>query len=218
MKALVFLALACAASSVQAATMLVDFGVASFTTPGWNNFTSATNGSSLALVDTGAGATPYTITLGGGDVNVLNDDPAPVAPTSPAAPFTPFTVTRDGFFQTGVRTLTLSGLSSAETYNITLYSYVNRDTTRATRFTIGGAPITIEPARFPTDGSNVSGQTATFNGLVPDGSGNIVITVASAAGTNWILNGMQIVSVPEPAAALIGGLGLIPLLRRRRTA
>ncbi len=56
-------------------------------------------------------------------------------------------------------------------------------------------------------------------GLVADGSGNITGTWTAASSGNYsTFNGAQIevTAIPEPSAALLGGLGLLALLRRRR--
>lgn len=59
-----------------------------------------------------------------------------------------------------------------------------------------------------------------FEDVVATAGGKVVFTadssnagVVSALGNRLGLNGMQITQVPEPSAALLGGLGL---LRRRR--
>ena len=52
-----------------------------------------------------------------------------------------------------------------------------------------------------------------------DGSGNITLNfgISQAFANDFAINGFQLVQqVPEPSAALLGGLGLLALLRRRR--
>lgn len=57
---------------------------------------------------------------------------------------------------------------------------------------------------------------ARFDGLTADGSGNLTFSFGEPSGVDAPINGFQLVMVPEPsAAALLGGLGLIVLLRRR---
>jgi hypothetical protein len=73
------------------------------------------------------------------------------------------------------------------------------------------APLTEDPA-FGSNDSTV-GNWMRITGLTPDGSGNLGF---SMGGTNAAFNGFQLVQVPEPSAALLGGLGLLALLRRRR--
>lgn len=52
--------------------------------------------------------------------------------------------------------------------------------------------------------------------VVVDPSGNITLTGQAADGYRLPVNGFQLVQVPEPSAALLGGLGLLLLARRRR--
>lgn len=205
-----------AACPLQAAIILVDFGPSSGNTTGtpdtWNNFNDAGAGANQALRTSTNAVSNYTLTFNGA-VNHLNDDPAPAAPTSPPAPFTPFSVTRDGIFTTATTTITLSGLEAGLTYSISLYSYVNRDSTRLTRFAIDGTNIDVEPARLA---GATSGAVATFSNITPT-AGSITITASSQASTNWILNAMSISYVPEPSSAILAlsGAGLFCIRRRR---
>ncbi|MCH7228953.1 PEP-CTERM sorting domain-containing protein [Haloferula sp. A504] len=58
---------------------------------------------------------------------------------------------------------------------------------------------------------------ARFDGLTADGSGNLTFSFGGPSGVDAPINGFQLVQVPEPSAsALVGGLGLLALLRRRR--
>ena len=204
------------AAPLNGASILIDFGTVA--TPGsgptWNNFTSLSDLTSYSLVDTNNAATGYAITLSGGAVNSLADNPTTT--TATYSPFTPTTVIQDTFFQNAARTFTLSNFNPAVTYNITFYSYVNRDTTRSTNFSIPGyTTLTLEPSGNPIANSS-GGQVGTISSISPDSGGNIAVTVTNNAG-NWILSGMEITyTVPEPSSILLCTLGLIPLLRRRR--
>ncbi len=84
-----------------------------------------------------------------------------------------------------------------------------------------GATVVINNTGFEgTNSTWVAGVNyVLFNGIQPDNSGNITMTVHSISGAGERLgfNGFQLVTaVPEPSAALLGGIGLIGLLRRRR--
>lgn len=206
--------LVCPAMQLSAVTLLVDFGpTATVTTsPTWNSFTGTASAVPLALNDTSGVSTGYSITLAGGTVSQDNNNTAPVNQFSP---FTPADVTRDFIFATGTRTLTLSGLDPLLSYDLTFYAYADRTGTRLTRFAVGSLSNTVEPAFRETNGTG--GGVVTLANNVPDASGNLVITVSSAAATNWILSGLQLTSVPEPSSLVIAGaFGLLPLLRRRR--
>ena len=63
---------------------------------------------------------------------------------------------------------------------------------------------------FPTDVSSVS-ATATVN-FHNTTAGNVV----AVAGNNYTYQGNVVNFVPEPSAALLGALGVVGLLRRRR--
>jgi hypothetical protein len=71
-----------------------------------------------------------------------------------------------------------------------------------------------------TDSANVAGNFnyARFNGLTPDGSGNITLSfgISETDANDFAINGFQLVQVPELSTAFLGGLGLLALLRRRR--
>ncbi|MBK1883144.1 hypothetical protein JIN85_12000 [Luteolibacter pohnpeiensis] len=123
------------------------------------------------------------------------------------------------------RTVTISGLSPTETYNIYLYSDGDNGTnSRTGTFTMGGVTtsITDDPGNF--DGSFVevsAGATGVGNYTVFTLTGSSSYDLTFHGNTSddlprAALNGIQIVSVPEPSLTLLGLLGLVPLLRRRR--
>lgn len=206
------------AAHASAASILIDFG--SVPTPGisptWNNFTATADLSSLALSDSTGTATGYSITLSGGDINSLSDNTtSPI--TNTYSPFTPATVIQDSVFQAGPRTFTLSGLNPSVAYSLTFYSYVDRNTTRNTRFDITGySPLTLHPSGVPSSAFDSGGEAGTISSVTPDSFGNIAITVTNL-DANWILNGMEITyTIPEPSAALLFIFGLLPFVRRRR--
>ena len=85
-----------------------------------------------------------------------------------------------------------------------------------------GGTITLQGA------SGVSGSSTTTRYSYTDGRYLVVNAefTADTANTSWIpnvgasegeqLNAIRIVAIPEPHAALLGGLGMLVLLRRRR--
>jgi hypothetical protein len=198
----------------EAANILVDFGPTSGNTTAvpetWNNFNGTAAASTMALWTSLNAPSGYTLTLNNA-VSILNES-ALQLPTSPAAPFTLSTVTMDGFFTTGASSITLSGLNPSLGYTISLYSYIDRNTSRRTRYTIDGANIDVEPSRI---GSETSGAVATFNNISPT-AGSITINVSSLVASNWILNAMTVTEIPEPSMSLLflSGVGLFCLRRR----
>lgn len=59
-----------------------------------------------------------------------------------------------------------------------------------------------------------------FQSIIADGSGNITMTEhainPNPTDARLGFSGFQLISVPEPTTAMLGGLGLLALLRRRR--
>jgi len=213
---LVLLAAFLGSASVHAASILIDFGTA--TTTGlpqtWNNFTGTASGSSLTdLKDTTGASTLYNLTYTGATLLALADNnTTSIIPTTPA-PFNVTSVIIDSIYLATTGTFTLSGLNPAQTYDLTFYAYVNRTGSRLSNYTVNGSTVSIQPAETNLGGK---GGTASLSGLAPTPGGDLVITIESGASTNWILNGLQVTSVPEPTSALLSLLGAACLLRRRR--
>jgi hypothetical protein len=78
--------------------------------------------------------------------------------------------------------------------------------------TNGTVPGLVEDTNLAQNGAT-EGNWLRIKALTPDGSGNLAF---SMGGRNSAFNGFQLVQIPEPSAALLGGLGVLALLRRRR--
>ncbi len=107
----------------------------------------------------------------------------------------------------------IEGLVPNGIYNLAMYgqffsgSFVNPG-----QWTIGATTL----ANW--NGSSVTGQVS-FSGVTANGAGQIggifsELLSDPSPFSSW--SGLQIQSVPEPSAVLLGGLGLLALLRRRR--
>lgn len=149
-------------------------------------------------------------------------------------------------FNAGTHTFTGGNTSGAVTIgNITLASgtTVNFSGTSATNATSATRTINIGSGLVSTTGTNATAATLTLDGtgnysygdgtnansgaiaLIKNGDGTQILGgqnfktsyfADSTANTFTGGNGVALTAVPEPAAAFIGSLGLLAILRRRR--
>lgn len=143
------------------------------------------------------------------------------------------TATQDYYFIMGSNgsnaTLTLTGLDPAATYSLGLFgTRGDTDEVRNTRYSIAdlnGTQQTDIQTSGPGTGvnggfDNNNGNDSTvvrFENLVPDASGELVLTVSIVNGGYAYLGAIELTeAVPEPGSALLGGLGGLLLLTRRR--
>jgi hypothetical protein len=114
-------------------------------------------------------------------------------------------------------TITIGGLNNAFTYNLTgvtsadfAQAFNRQDRLTVTAATGGGTSTILR------SNSNTNGAFHSFTGLTPTG-GVISIALTDTSGNNNpIINGLVLTAIPEPSAALLGALGSLALLRRRR--
>lgn len=143
------------------------------------------------------------------------------------------------FGRGSTRAVTISGLEADGIYDIWLVSH-RQQSGSAPNYnerqlgTWNTANTTTSPSSQLVDGVS-SGATpqgndfvagvnyALFQNVVANASGQIVFTgqaatIAAGFDDNYRihLNGLQIIQVPEATTALLGSLGLLALLRRRR--
>ena len=129
-----------------------------------------------------------------------------------ADPGANYAVVRDFVFTDSADTVTFTfaGLTANEEYFINFWSFDTggNANSQATWSVAGGS--SISGVHFT--GSNAQQSPYLLTGTA-DGVGSLEMSVS---GANWRLNGAEISVIPEPSTALLGGLGLLALLRRRR--
>ena len=200
----------------------------------WNNFTVG-NGSVADLLYYGSGlGSGIGLTLTGFSGNRAWNQGREPDPALNGGLFADPLLTDDGVFSpnTGLSTLTLSGLNNGLTYDLVLFgSRLNTaDAQRWTTYTVtAGTPSGGTIYHLQTGGSTLtdgwnSNTVVNITGITPS-SGSITFTVqASSLGAGGTvntfgpLNGMQISVVPEPgtaAFALVGGLMVLWARRLR---
>jgi hypothetical protein len=207
-------------------TIVVDFGkTGQETTGNWNNVAAA-GGTALsgtlfgsgtikrfsdgAMVDglslSRIGGAGVSFGIGGADVTTVGS----------AASFTvsgtiPDNAQNDtSYVSLNSVTLVIGGLSSSLNYNLEILSMI--DVARSNLgISVNGATTLVDP--------NITPWVTAFNGISANGSNEIVISFPSSSGTELQhINAFELtaVAVPEPSAALLGAIGMLFLLRRRR--
>jgi hypothetical protein len=205
----------------QAVTVNVDFGAESgsdYTGIGvapdlgttWNHFNSGALADPLiittpaALVNSTGGASGISMTIGttnqlgysgGGGGNLLVDYLYNVGDTS---------------------TVNLTGLTNGSAFSLYLYGNGDNDG-QASTFTLGALNGGATASTVGSDKTDINLTYVKLDGFA-DASGNVSFSWTAAPDTSPFgpFNGFQLQGVPEPGAALLGALGLLGLLRRRR--
>jgi len=111
----------------------------------------------------------------------------------------PASVVRNGVYEptTATRRLQVSGLDVSKTYNFVFFNSQEDGTNGLTNFTINGQTVTLQ-ASFN------SNKTVQINGIVPDASGGVTISVAKASGaSNAYLSSLVIQGYATNAAAVL---------------
>ena len=136
-------------------------------------------------------------------------------------------ITRD-FIQWGTGdaiNITISGLAANQEYEFLIWSGdLSANQIKTTDHTIAGASGggTVQHTSVSLASENAAVGTSLHQVTLPSvfstpgGTLTYTIDYVSGGGAAATLNGMQITAIPEPSAALLGGLGLLALLRRRR--
>lgn len=238
MKKYSFLIPAIALAAMPAAsstTVLLDMSTASppaADTKTWNSLGSGGSDASIAdLIDSGGTATGFSLTIdvtnvvAGGTSGAGFGGTAISGPTGPD-PFDNSGVTTDGLFANnnsdGTAVFSFTNLAVSTQYN---FSAIGG---RAGNGKDGEIIILDSPANKLGGGAVGTQTTYTLLNdgtvldfsLVSSATGEIFFEFRkgddSVGGTSATINGLSMTQIPEPSAALLGGLGFLMLLRRRR--
>ncbi|MDD2797668.1 MAG: PKD domain-containing protein [Bacteroidales bacterium] len=184
---------------------LIDFGAtnSSTTSPNyWNNFSSLTDGGSLALKDNTGTST---------GVNMVNTKAFSFtfasgtnAPTAPASNVFPNTATVDGVYRSdNVKPiLTFSNLDPTKRYTFDIFaSRTSSTSNRTTLYTVTGSTV----ASASLDASNNTGNYVTVASIAPNVStSSITLQVELGSGNTafvYYLNAVRITAIAPPTAS-----------------
>ncbi len=108
--------------------------------------------------------------------------------------------------------LTISGLTPGATYDI--YFYGSKNPGADSTLTIGSTTVATDGAvvntATPFDSADQGHEWNVIDGLVANGSGNLVGYVGTGSDAGYAaINGFQVVAVPEPGSAGLLALGAI---------
>ena len=216
-------------NQAEATTVLIDFGIESQVAaspynqvslpPNGNNVTSG----SVALTDTASAATGWSVVVtengngNGGDAGSGANQgtyPASLAGYDTAA-------LQDSMFANGTSpsmTVTISGLDSSAAYDFLFYGARQNGQNANQRWSVttgtGGSVVTHNSL-------NNTSTVVDWDGVVPDGTGTIVITIdtpaVGAAGALALNFGEITEQIPEPSSLLLlGPASMTALVRRKR--
>ena len=144
----------------------------------WNSFVNAPfAGATLTnLVDDGGNNTGATVTLVDGFQWFISTGMRP----GNGMTIYPEPVIRNGFYEssTATHTMTVTGLDVSKRYNFVFFNSHDDGFKCLTNFTINGQTVSLN-ATYNID------KTVQLNGITPDASGKVTITVAKAAGQDY---------------------------------
>lgn len=121
---------------------------------------------------------------------------------------------------TNTSTFSLTGLDITKTYDLVIYSAQNSLGGRGGSFDLVTGSFTGTTPKATTgdqqDTFALGVNYVRFDNITPAAGGIISFNATNSADGIAVMNGFEIQSVPEPSIALLGGLGVLALLRRRR--
>lgn len=178
----------------------------------------------ISVTITALGGTSAYVTSRGGTADARGGE---ITGTSWDNMVEDFIAARDG---NGDMSIALTGLNAGFTYTLTGWhndSYtINQGFSANLGYAITpsmqlGTLVGVADAGASTNltaGARSDGQFNTsVISFTSDVNGNATILLTGNSTSNFLaLSGLQLTAVPEPSAALLGGLGVLALLRRRR--
>jgi hypothetical protein len=121
----------------------------------------------------------------------------------------------------GTSTISLSGLISGQQYEVQIWvadyrQFPPNTYSRSETLAAGNTSGALTYLQTDGNGANLGSVSGSYilGTFTADISGTQNIDVDSASSAQ--LNALQLRAIPEPGSALLGGLGLLALLRRRR--
>ena len=158
----------------------------------WNSFINApVAGASLTnLVDDGGASTGMSVNLVNGFQWFISSGMRPGNNST----IYPEAVIRNGFYETSTatHTLTVNGLSASRRYNFVFFNSHDDGFKCLTNFTINGQTVSLNATY------NIN-KTVQINGIAPDASGKVTITVAKASGQDYAFLTTMIIQSYDPA-------------------
>lgn len=124
-----------------------------------------------------------------------------------------------GTAASGGVTINLSGLVSGQQYLVQMWTPYWNSTNFKTQFIAGDRSVSGNSSGLLDLGNVAASRSSQYvvGTFTADATTQIIHATGDAgAGGHGIPSFMQVRAIPEPSAALLGGLGMLALLRRRR--
>jgi hypothetical protein len=165
--------------SLAAFSTSFDFGSPTGTTPGaWNNLTNPAVGTTGSIVSNAIDSTGSPV---GVRVEIIQKFDGYNSQGVAASNLYPQTAQSETMYVASTSPaaqVRISGLNPAETYNFTFFASRSGSGDRTTVYTINGQSASLNAINNTT-------QTATLANLVPDSTGQLILTVAAASTSTF---------------------------------